>query len=92
MVSFASNQDSLLRIYEDVSLPDTVRLKAIFTLTHERVFKQPDSAIYFAKKTIQLARKSNNIAFQAEAYQALGTSNYGLQQIDTAIFLLYEKS
>ena len=68
----AQNLDSLRRVAEDPSQPDTDRLRAMYDLADAYARKNPDSLIYFARQQYQLARAIDDLAAQGRALQMLG--------------------
>ena len=83
--SYAINNDSLLTIFNNNKLHDTIRLNAINNFSKSFIFSNPDSAIFFSKKQLNLAELKNKKAFIADAFKTLGTSYYVLQKIDSAL-------
>jgi len=66
-------QDSLLTVWNDLSQPDTVRLKAVHRVAWEGFrFKNPDSAFYYAQLQYDFASTIKNTAFQVLALNIHG--------------------
>ena len=68
----AQNLDSLRRVAEDPSQPDTARLRAMYDLADAYLYTNPDSLAYFARQQYQLARAIDDLAAQGRALQMLG--------------------
>lgn len=81
-----ANVDSLLKIWNDHSQHDTVRLNAMRVIAWDNyIFKDPDSAFYFAQKLYSFAKKKNNKKFMADALNTQGASFYFKGDYTTAI-------
>ena len=66
--------DPLKQTWSDVSLPDTVRLKALDALIWKYyVRNRPDSAALLARTQLELAERSGSAEFTARAHAILGT-------------------
>ncbi|MFN9326009.1 MAG: tetratricopeptide repeat protein, partial [Flavobacteriales bacterium] len=68
--------DSLWRVWNTVSLPDSARLKAMQQLAWKTVFEQPDSGLALAQLQLELAVKARDAKARYEAYttMAVGSS------------------
>ncbi len=68
--------DSLWRVWNTVSLPDSARLQAMQQLAWKTVFEQPDSGLVLAQMQLELAVKARNAKARYEAYttMAVGSS------------------
>jgi len=72
-----TNLDSLWNIWNNQSQPDTSRLKAIKAIAWDGyLFRQPDSAYYFAQMQYDLAEKSGLKKQMADALNTQGISLY----------------
>ncbi len=67
--------DSLLKVNKTTRI-DTVKIKTLLSLTDLYSFQNPDSAILFAKRAKQLARKIHNQKYIAHASTELGWAYY----------------
>ena len=76
VVSARAQTDSLLRVWNTVSLPDSARLKAMQVLAWKTVFEQPDSGLVLAQLQLELAVKAHDAKARYEAYttMAVGSS------------------
>lgn len=72
-----SKRDSLLRIWQDTRLPDTVRLKAVQSVTWGLLNQYPDSAYAMANRQMQFARATGWKLWEAKALYSIGTYYYG---------------
>ncbi|MGZ3919407.1 MAG: tetratricopeptide repeat protein [Bacteroidia bacterium] len=66
--------DSLWRIYNDKSKPDTVRLIAIHQIAWTYSSIKPDTVLLIGEQELQLAQKKGLKKFEAKAYNILGAS------------------
>jgi len=76
--SISQNQvDSLRNIWSSKSLPDTVRMQAIYDMAIDGyLYSQPDSAHYFAGELLAMAESINDMAFVADARSLIGSAQY----------------
>jgi adenylate cyclase len=76
--SFAgTNLDSLWKVWEDSSQPDSVRLKAIGKYAwNGYLWTEPDSAFYFSQLQLDFAKEVNDLEWQATALNTQGASFY----------------
>ncbi|MCE3258842.1 MAG: protein serine/threonine phosphatase [Bacteroidetes bacterium] len=72
----AQKRDSIKNIWEDVTKPDSVRLKALYTLGWSYIFETPDSSISIGLQLLDFAEKRNNKKFQAQATKMLNKAHY----------------
>lgn len=73
----AQNIDSLKNVWQDKTLPDTTRLKAIHKITWDGyLYSQPDSAFHFAQQQYDLAKSKGLKKQMAEALNTQGVSFY----------------
>lgn len=70
------NIDSLSSVWQDTSLSNTIRLKAINDIAREYGQRKPDSAFYFAQLQYDLAKNTGHLLWQA---RALDTQSYSFQ-------------
>ena len=71
------NKDSLWNIWNDNTLDDSLRIKAIDVLAwNGYLFSQPDSAFYLAQLQYDLAKVNNNKLPMARALSIQGSSSY----------------
>ena len=66
--------DSLLRVWNDPELPDSIRLTALHRLVFSYVNSDPDSARLFAKLQIDFAREKDLPVWQGRALNGLALS------------------
>ncbi|HRD53505.1 MAG TPA: adenylate/guanylate cyclase domain-containing protein [Flavobacteriales bacterium] len=68
--------DSLWRVWNDASAPDSARLSAMQTLAWKAVFEQPDSGMALALKQLDFARRveSQRGQYEASTTLAVGSS------------------
>ena len=64
--------DSLLKVYNNKSLSDTARIKALDALAWDYCTNNPDSAIILAEKQQKMAHADKLIKSEASAYGILG--------------------
>ncbi|MFI5203184.1 MAG: tetratricopeptide repeat protein [Flavobacteriales bacterium] len=74
-LSVAQTQDSLLRVFQNKSLPDSLRLKAIGDLAWDYAYKNVDSAIYYARQELAYAKEKGLYRWQIDAHNTLGYAN-----------------
>ena len=71
-----AKQDSLMAVWNDVSQPDTARLKAIGKIAMEGYrFKNPDSAYYYGQLQYDLASAAKNKEYIVKALNIQGDSH-----------------
>jgi tetratricopeptide (TPR) repeat protein len=72
--AFAQNKklDSLTKIYNDKTQPDTNRLKARHKIANIYLYNNPDTAIVLAKQELALAQQSKQKKFEANALNIIG--------------------
>lgn len=70
--SSAQEMDSLWRVYQNKSQPDTNRLSAIYDIAWNYVGSNPDTAIVIAQEQLLLAQSTKQKAYEAKAYNAIG--------------------
>ena len=88
-VAPGQNLDSLKSVWNDSSQPDSNRLKAVHAIAEEGYLKSnPDSALYFAERQRQFAKKSNNSLYESKALMTLGLTYVVKRKYDTAEILL----
>jgi serine phosphatase RsbU (regulator of sigma subunit) len=88
LLSFAqeSSLDSLLQVWGNESQPLVERYKAIDKIAKGTyLYKQPDSAVFYAQQHLKLAEEKGDLNEQAIAYNTLGTANGIKGTIDQAI-------
>ena len=92
-----SNIDSLLSLWNDSLLDDTIRLKSIKKIAwDEYLFSNPDSAFYYAEKQYAYAESIGNKKWMANALNTMGSSFYLKTDLPKALdyfhktLLLYE--
>ena len=75
-LSSAGQADSLWRVWNDASSPDSARLSAMQTLAWKAVFEQPDSGMALARKQLDFARRveSQRGQYEASTTLAVGSS------------------
>lgn len=76
----AQNKDSLWLVYNNKSLADTTRLKALYDLANSYLDNNPYTAIVFAQLELQLAEKTSQPKYKAKALNLIGVlhKNKGL--------------
>jgi len=83
--------DSLWNIWQDESVADTVRLKALKTfIRQDYLFTKPDSAAYFSNLQLQFANQTKNLVYKGDAFSSIGISWYLRGGLDSAI-VYYQK-
>jgi tetratricopeptide (TPR) repeat protein len=70
-----AQNDSLWKVYQNKTLPDSVRLMAIDDLSWNMTTIDPDSAIELGKLERQLAQQSRLSSFEAKALNNIGVAN-----------------
>jgi tetratricopeptide (TPR) repeat protein len=79
MFAQKTNVDSLLKVWNNKSLADTVRLKAMDDLAWDGyLFTNPDSAFYFAQLEFNFALAKNNKKYEGKA---LSTQAFALASV-----------
>ncbi len=79
--------DSLWRVWNTVSLPDSARLQAMQQLAWKTVFEQPDSGMTLAQLQLELAVKAGDAKARYEAYTTMAVG--GSMKSDYASALEY---
>jgi len=67
--------DSLWRVWNDTTLADSVRLKAMQTMAWKTVFESPDSGIALAQRQLALARRAHLPKAEFEAFTTLAAGS-----------------
>ncbi|MCB9183356.1 MAG: tetratricopeptide repeat protein [Flavobacteriales bacterium] len=67
--------DSLLRVWQDDSEPDSARLKAVQILAWKMVFEQPDSGMALARGQLRLAQRARSQPAEYEAHTTLAVGS-----------------
>lgn len=70
----AQNLDSLWKVYNNNSLPDTSRLRAMDDISWSFRNNNPDTAIILAQQQLDLAIKAKAKNFEANAHLTIGTA------------------
>ena len=81
----AQKTDSLLAIFNNKSLHDTVRLKAIGDASWEQTFIKPDTAIAIANIELKYALHKNSVKWIIDANNNIGYAHFILGNFNTAI-------
>ncbi|MBL0044420.1 MAG: tetratricopeptide repeat protein [Flavobacteriales bacterium] len=71
-----AQSDSLWKVWNTTTLPDSARLKAMESLSWKAVFDKPDSGIVLASMLLDLAQKSGS---QRSIFKAHGTLAAGFK-------------
>ncbi len=82
--------DSLKLVIDTTSI-DTLRLKALTSLTWRYMFNQTDSALLFAKDAIALGAKTDNTLLLGKAINAQGTA-FGVKGLLDSSKFYFEKA
>lgn len=72
--SFSQKNDSLLHVYTNSKLHDTLRLEALKFLSSNLVGNNPDSAILLSRIQIDMAKRLNREVYVSYGYNTLGTA------------------
>jgi tetratricopeptide (TPR) repeat protein len=81
-----SNKDSLLRVYKNKSLPDTVRLEALYTLAFDAyLWSNPDTAVTLGKLIYNGAKKIGNKRYMSNGLNVQGIALYLVGEYNKAI-------
>jgi tetratricopeptide (TPR) repeat protein len=72
--SLAGNIDSLMKVWENKSLPDSTRLWAVNALAKEYVYEDPDSTEKLARKAVAWAKKINSKKWEINGLNVIGVS------------------
>jgi serine phosphatase RsbU (regulator of sigma subunit) len=83
--------DSVIAVFNNKQLTDSVRLTAIDDLAWEYAYNNPDSGLIFATMQIELATKLNNKLFVAKAYTNKGAAYTNKSDFSNALNY-YQKS
>ena len=71
----AQELDSLWRVWNDTTLPDTARMQAMDYITFDHyMFNKPDTAYILAGLVLDLAQRKGNKRYEAWALNAQGAS------------------
>ena len=63
----AQNLDSIWKVYNDKTLSDTTRLKAILIISKKYLSNNPDRAIIIAKQELQFAQQTKQKKYECSA-------------------------
>ena len=86
------NLDSLWNVWNDITQPDTSRLKAMKEIVWDGyLYTQPDSAFYFGQLQYDLAERTGHKKWMASALNVQGKSFYEKNDYDLALSY-YRKS
>jgi len=77
--------DSLLAVFNNISLSDTVRLKAANRVARDFINNNPDSAILLAQKQLSLAQKSGQKKYEATALGIIASAFYNKGNYSNAL-------
>ena len=81
--SFAINEDSLLKIWRNNNINDTLRINAVESLiTNKYLLSNPDSSILLANKMYELAFKTHNIKKMANSLKLAGIGHYYMGDLE----------
>ncbi len=81
-----SYQDSLLRVWNNTSLPDTSRLAAAQKLIWRMYLQRsPDTARYYAEEQLKLAQRSGLLKQESSAYNNIGVTYHIEGDLERAI-------
>ena len=81
--SFAINEDSLLKIWRNNNINDTLRINAVESLiTNKYLLSNPDSSILLANKMYELAFKTHNIKKMASSLKLAGVGHYYMGNLE----------
>ena len=81
--SFAINEDSLLKIWRNKNINDTLRISAVESLiTNKYLLSNPDSSILLANKMYELAFKTHNIKKMANSLKLAGVGHYYMGNLE----------
>jgi serine phosphatase RsbU (regulator of sigma subunit)/lipopolysaccharide biosynthesis regulator YciM len=86
-----ADEDSLWRVYNNPSTPDSVKLTALYDLSWQMNFANPDSGIVLAKIHLELAKKTGNRRAESAAYNTMGVACINKNDLDNAL-IYHEKS
>ncbi len=85
------NTDSLWRVWNDTSRPDTTRLWAVQHMAWHIMFTNPDSGAVLAKMELDFAEKRGDKWWQGKALNVIGTT-YNLKGDYAAALAGYQKA
>jgi tetratricopeptide (TPR) repeat protein len=71
-LSYAQNTDSLWKVYNNTTQPDTNRLKAIDDIAWSYNSNNPDTAIVLANEELKLAQATKQRKYEAKALNTIG--------------------
>lgn len=81
-----------MQVWENSSLEDTIRLKALHALVWEKyLYAMPDSANYYAQQAVDLSREKGHRKYEAKAYNTQGMSFLNKGEYEEAL-AHFEKS
>lgn len=86
-----ANADSLWRAWQNPALHDTLRLKALQSLTWGMLTKNPDSAFSLARREVDYGRESGYKLWEAKGLYNIATYYYGKGEYGKAMSF-YQKS
>lgn len=74
VTTIAQNADSLWKVFNNGTLPDTSRLKAIDNIAWSYIGNNPDTAVALAGQQLELARATGQKKFEARAFRTMGVA------------------
>lgn len=86
-----ANTDSLRRVWNDVSKPDSIRLIAINDLAWSFVFNKPDSTLKLSQVALDLAEQRGYKSIKAKALKQMGVA-YLVQNENETSLNYFDKS
>jgi serine phosphatase RsbU (regulator of sigma subunit) len=86
-----TNQDSLMGIWNDESIHDTVRLKAIEKCVNQLIYSLPDSAYKLGKLQLEKAKQINHYQLEISALGNMGITRAITQNHEEALNLFYRQ-
>ncbi|MCE3225562.1 MAG: protein serine/threonine phosphatase [Bacteroidetes bacterium] len=72
----AQNRDSIRNVSNDLTQPDTMRLKAMYKLAWSYIFEIPDSSLAISEKLYSFALECNSKKYQAQALKIITKALY----------------
>jgi tetratricopeptide (TPR) repeat protein len=82
---YAQNTGSLLRVFNNTHLQDTVRIKAIHKVAKSFRYSNPDSALILYKQEIAFAQKTNQKKSESNALYNIGLIYNDMDEITKAL-------
>jgi tetratricopeptide (TPR) repeat protein len=80
-----ANNDSLYGVWQDESMHDTIRIKALDKVCWSMIYSNTDSVTIMSQMALEMAKEGGHDKFEANSYNTLSIANYIRSDYDVAI-------